>query len=351
MSKISIVKPGLMTTIQDQGRIGYQHFGMPVAGAMDVYSLQLANLLVGNHRFEAALEITLMGPEISFHDTRAVAITGGEISATINDRPVSMYETLYLQKGDTLKLGNISVGCRSYLAISEGFHLEKVMGSYATYTRGNIGGFYGRKLMAGDEIPLNQKQYEGHVGTRRIPKSLTPDLHKSCIRVIMGPEDQAFTEEGKAVFQKSQYRISNQSDRMGYRLEGPKIQHVSTADIISGGINLGAIQVPGEGVPIIMMADRQTTGGYTKIANVISIDIPLVAQKKPGDIIKFTAIKVEEAQLLFREREETIRTLEKQFQLISSKIHSVREYCIKVRGRSYHVRVEELKDERGNEKP
>ncbi|AKL94787.1 allophanate hydrolase subunit 2 [Clostridium aceticum] len=345
MSKISIVKPGLMTTIQDQGRTGYQHFGMPVAGAMDIYSLQLANLLVGNQRFEAALEITLMGPEIFFHDTRTVAITGGEISITVNDRLVPMYQTIYLQKGDTLKLANVSVGSRSYLAISGGFHIEKVMGSYATYMRGNIGGFHGRKLMTGDEIPLNQEKHQGYIGTRRVPVPLIPDLHTKNIRVIMGPEDAAFTEEGKRVFQRSEYQVSNQSDRMGYRLEGPKIQHVSEADIISGGINLGAIQVPGEGVPIIMMADRQTTGGYTKIANVISIDIPLVAQKKPGDSIKFDVITVEEAQMLLRQKEKELKNLEEEFRFMSKKIHSVKEYLIKVKENSYHVRVEEIEDD------
>ncbi|MBM7613505.1 5-oxoprolinase subunit C family protein [Alkaliphilus hydrothermalis] len=347
MSNIKIIKAGLLTTLQDKGRFGFQQYGIPVAGAMDQYSLQLANLLVGNEVDNTALEFTLMGPTIQFEDNLTFAITGGEFQPTLNGKSIKMYQTIYAKKGDELAFSTVLNGCRGYLAIEGGFGVERIMGSQSTYLRGGFGGFEGRKLRSGDLIPLGKPTSGRSLGIRRIPKDMIPEYKSErVIRVIMGPEDNRFSKEGIETFLREEYHLSNQLDRMGYRLEGKKIQHLDGADIISGGINFGAIQVPGEGKPIIMMADHQTTGGYTKIANVISVDLPYLAQMKPEDKVTFKAITVEEAQGFFRRQVEGIRDLEKRFkenteQTSSNEIRGRKKFNIIVNGKSYYVSVEE----------
>ncbi|GAB6087718.1 5-oxoprolinase subunit C family protein [Alkaliphilus crotonatoxidans] len=343
MSKITILKPGLLTTIQDQGRIGHQQYGVPQSGAMDLYSLELANLLVGNPRYEAGLELTLVGPAISFHDRRIFAITGADLDARLNGRPLRNYQSYMAQEGDVLEFTHALRGCRGYLAIQGGFAIESVMGSKSTYLRGGFGGYRGRALRSGDEIPLNSAQSQGEDWKRMIPPSLIPDYGNNVtLRVILGPEEEGFTAAGIETFLRGQYEVTSQSDRMGYRLMGPKIEHSNGADIISGGINMGAIQIPGEGNPIIMLADRQTTGGYTKIANVISVDLPYLAQLKPGDKISFKALTVEEAQKLFREREKGMLQLMEAFSRGKHRIIQTREMRITLKDQKYHVLIDEV---------
>lgn len=343
MAKIKIVKPGLLTTLQDQGRIGFQQFGVPQSGAMDLYSLRLANLLVGNYRHEAALEMTLVGPQIGFEDKRIFAVTGADMGPRLNGRPIRSYQAIMAHRGDVLEFGHVKEGCRGYLALEGGFSIKPVMGSKATYLRGGFGGYGGRALKEGDEIPLNPWNTLNDHWRKVIPSGMVPSFSGiKRIRVIMGPEEEAFTEKGIEQFLQGTYGLSPQSDRMGFRLTGPKIEHRQGADIISGGINLGAIQVPGEGMPIIMLSDRQTTGGYTKIANVISVDIPLLAQLKPGDKISFEAIKVEEAQELLREREHNLLQLMEQFKRGEGVILHSQEMMIRLDGKEYHVLVDEI---------
>ena len=342
MSSMIIKKAGLLTTLQDTGRKGYQQYGIPVAGAMDQYSLKLANILVGNSPSEAALEITLLGPTISFTDKALIALTGGEFPIKLNGKEVSSYETIYVEAGSELTIGAAIKGCRGYLAVKGGFDVPVIMGSKCTYLRGGFGGFMGRQLKEGDEISFPPTELQScH---RRIPAAMIPSYEGNyTARVIMGPEADRFTESGIYTFLNNEYTLTNQCDRMGYRVKGPIIEHTNGADIISGGVNLGAIQVPGHGNPIIMMADRQTTGGYTKIANVISVDIPRLAQLKPGDKIRFKSITIEEAQQLLRQQSSEISEL---INKINTKISSpdlFRRYSIRVNDKSYEVLVEEVK--------
>lgn len=343
MSYIRIIKAGLLTTLQDIGRNGYQQYGIPVAGAMDQYSLQLANILVGNQPYEAALEFTILGPTIEFQCNASVALTGGDFSATLNGVEVRTHETMNVDAGDTLIIGSVKKGCRGYLAIKGGFDVPVVMGSKSTYLRGGFGGFNGRQLKNGDEITINNPQ---HISSfRRIPFNMIPIYEDNYIaRVIMGPEDSRFTESGIETFFTNEYTLSNQCDRMGYRLEGPTIQHIEGADIISGGVNLGAIQIPGHGNPIIMMADRQTTGGYTKIATVISIDIPYLAQLKPGNKIRFKGISIEEAQNLLIQNAANVNNLINSLDFKPIGLNNtIKQYSVRVKDKIFDVLVEEIK--------
>lgn len=307
MGKIKILNPGLLSSIQDSGRFDYQQYGMPVAGAMDLDSLHLANLCVGNNRNEACIEATILGPSIEFQNDTYIAICGAVIPVLINDNEAEQNCSLKVKKGDVLSFGPIQNGCRIYIAFAGGLLVPELMESKSTYLRGKFGGFYGKALTAGNEIEINNVT---SLPIKRIPSDLLSDYKKeSEIRVTAGADVKRFTKDGIRNFLCSEYTISPQSDRMGYRLAGKKIKHTDGADIISSGIGTGTIQVPGHGEPIIMMSDHQTVGGYTKIANVISADLPLLGQMKPGDKIRFKEVSLEFAQELLRERDKAISNL------------------------------------------
>lgn len=332
---IEVLQPGMLTTIQDRGRIGYGEFGIPQAGAMDIESLEMANILVGNHWHQGCIEMTLLGPALKFEESMLIGITGGDLSPTLNGEPVAMYKTIPVQPGDTLRFGGVKTGARAYLAVSGGFDLPLVMGSQSTYLKGEFGGYQGRKLAKGDKLPVNSKPITKYQ-MREIPYSFRRQYdNNQVLRVILGSEDQAFSAKGMETFFKESYTMTAQSDRMGYRLTGPKIEHKKGADIISGGIQFGAIQVPGHGEAIIMMADRQTTGGYTKIAHVISQDLPYLAQMKTGDTISFQQITIEEAQELAQDRYRELQDLEKHYQ-------EGRYFQVKVQDKCYDVCVRAL---------
>lgn len=307
MGKIKFINSGMLTSIQDFGRYGYQKFGMPVSGAMDTHSMQLANWLVGNDRNEACFETTYLGPEIKFLTNTTIAISGALVHATVNGNPVRMNSTIQISEGDTLVMGAVKKGMRSYLSVAGGISVPEIMGSKSTYLRGKIGGIDGRKIENGDEIKIGKNPSMKY---KEVPAPLLflyPSIQ--TIRVIRGTEFDRFTVEGFDTFLNSKYSVSNENDRMGYRLSGPAIKHKDGADIISSGIVNGSIQVPGHGEPIIMMADHQTVGGYTKIANVISVDLPILAQMKAGDKVKFKEIKLEEAQDLLAKENQNIDRL------------------------------------------
>jgi len=299
MNAIRIIKPGLLTTIQDLGRFGYQRFGMPVCGAMDSYSLKLANWLVLNELNEACLEISFLGPEIEFLTDTIIGITGAEMGPKINGEYIPMNETKCVKTGDILSFAGLKKGARSYLSVSGGFTIPYVMGSKSTYLRGKIGGYKGRKLEEGDIINISGNDKKSI--NRIIPPHLLRNLSsKNTVRIIPGPEIKSFEKESVIEFINSSYTISIESDRMGYRLEGAELKHLKGADINSAGLSYGTIQVPGNGKPIIMLSDRQTVGGYTRLANIISVDIPLLGQMKPGDILNFKEISLDDAQDLFQ---------------------------------------------------
>lgn len=298
MEYIKCLKPGLLTTIQDLGRPSYQSFGVSVSGAMDPLSLKLANIIVGNPPDYAALEITLLGPEILFKGEGIIAVTGADLSPALNGKAIPMWRAIHIEDGAILKFGKGKNGCRSYLAILGGIDVPAVMGSKATFIRGRYGGIEGRALQSNDYIPIGpfHPKWMNEVKNRRIPGCYIPNFSNEVVRFVWGPHDREFEEESKEIFVKGFYQVTNQSDRMGYRLNGDPLVHKKSADILSEFAAPGTIQVPANGKPIILMADCQMSGGYTKIGMVIGTDIPLLAQKKPGDAIKFQPISILQAQ-------------------------------------------------------
>ncbi|MGD6776050.1 biotin-dependent carboxyltransferase family protein [Sutcliffiella horikoshii] len=296
-----VMKPGLLTTIQDLGRTGYQEFGMVVAGAMDDYSLQIGNLLVGNDKGEAALEVTIMGPELKALEDVVVAICGGNLSPKVNGKQAPMWKSFKVKKGELIEFGRPVEGARAYICVAGGFDVPVVMGSKSTYLKAQIGGFQGRALEK-DDVLYGEPTLKATTGRSIHPDKIPSYKKEMAIRVCLGPHLDAFHESSVEMFLSSTYEVTPQSDRMGYRLKGPKIEHKTSADIISEAIPLGGIQVPADGSPILLMADRQTTGGYTRVATVISYDIPLLAQAQPGTSIRFREVSVEEAQKLYQER-------------------------------------------------
>lgn len=296
MPFLRIISPGLLTTIQDRGRFSYQKWGVPVAGAMDEYALRVGNTLVGNDENEGCLEITLLGPTIEFGAPSVVAITGADMEARLNNRDCAPWQSFLVNGGDLLQFANARNGCRAYLAVAGGFAVPNVMGSKSTYLRGGIGGLDGRALVAGDELEIKpQARHNGLKATAVPPEYRKEQTSPIAVRVVLGPQDDAFTREGLDTFLRSEYMVTHESDRMGCRLEGSGIKHKNKPDIISDGIAMGSIQVPGSGNPIVMMADRQTTGGYAKIATVITPDLWKLAQVRPGDAISFDEISPRQA--------------------------------------------------------
>ena len=307
-------KSGLFTTVQDLGRTGYQKSGFSVSGVMDRRSFMIANLLVDNPENEAVIEFSMVGPTIRFTSDTIIAMTGGKFSPKLNGKPIHMYAAVYVHKGDLMEIGFAETGCWGYLAISSRLDVKNVMGSRSTNTKCSVGGFHGRKIEKNDQIWFRaKKRYLPYFLSRH----LEPDdfgKEEVDIRVVMGPQEDAFTKKGIKTFLTEEYTVTADADRMGYRLEGPHIAHKGSADIISDGIPFGAIQVPSHGKPIIMLADRQTTGGYTKIATVIGVDIPKLVQRKPGNKIRFYPVSVKTAQELYRQEI-------KEFDEMRNKIH------------------------------
>ncbi len=304
---IILRSPGMLTTVQDLGRTGHQKSGIAVSGALDSRSFSLANLLVGNGSAEAAaLEMTLMGATVEFTEANVVAIAGADMGATLNGHPAPIYTAFSVQKGDLLALGLAVAGCRAYLAFAGGLDLPAVMGSRSTNLKCSLGGYQGRALKEGDSIPFAAPVIAlPEMGKRVLP----PEDFSSAsvlLRAVPGPQDDYFSGEGLQSFFGASFSVSARSDRMGCVLDGQAIPSATKTDIVSDGIPLGAVQISSDGKPIVMLADRQTTGGYAKIAVVASVDIPLLAQRKPGDSVRFGSISVAEAQRLFRqERKQT----------------------------------------------
>ena len=292
----TVLNPGVLTTVQDFGRIGYQQFGVSVSGAMDPRAMRFANLLVGNPENEAVLECTMLGPQLQFDETTIIAVTGGNLGPMLDGQPLKTYCAYKVNAGQTLRFAGLRSGCRAYIAFAGGLDIPEVMGSRSTYMKAKIGGFKGRKLEKGDAIGFRDPKSELFNLDKR---SLTPEFVPRdvyTLHVIMGPQDDMFTEEGIKTFLSETYTVTPEFDRMGCRLDGPEIAHKNGGDIISDGIAFGAVQVPSAGKPIVMLADRQTTGGYTKIANVMTADFRILAQLKAGDKVRFEKISVAAAQ-------------------------------------------------------
>lgn len=299
-----VLKGGLLTTVQDMGRTGFQSQGFGVGGVMDRRSFRIANLLLDNPENEAALECTLIGPTLEFTSPMIIALAGGDFRPELNDEPVKRYTALYVKKGDVLRVGSARTGRTCYIAFSNYLSVPVVLGSRSTNLKCGIGGFKGRKLEAGDyiETRITRRQYLPFFLSRTLPLH-DFDSDSAAIRVVMGPQEDRFSRKGLETFLQNDYTVSADFDRMGVRLDGPFIESKTGSDIISDGIAYGAIQVPSHGKPIILLSDRQTTGGYAKIATVASVDIPKLAQRRNGDRVRFTPISVQQAQQLLLEEE------------------------------------------------
>lgn len=297
---VKVIMPGVLTTVQDAGRYGYQKSGIRTSGVMDTESYEKANYLVGNEAGEAVLEATLYGGVMEFTEDAVIAITGADMEPKINNAPVPMNRPLEVKAGSSLSLGMVKEGCRTYIAFAGGVDVPAVMGSRSTDIKCRIGGYQGRALAVGDEVKIGAGKRYGEVKDRKAEAVSYPS--KISVRVIEGPQEEYFTEKGKKTFYSETYTISDQSDRMGYRLEGAAIESVNGTDIVSDGIAMGAIQVPASGKPIVLLADRQTTGGYAKIGTICSFDLPKLVQGKPGDQVRFVKISVEEAQSMYRKQ-------------------------------------------------
>ena len=310
MDVIEVLEGGIFTTAQDLGRYGYQRYGVPVSGAMDPFALRVANILVGNPEEDAGLEVTLAGAQMRFLVDTIVAVTGADLGPRLDDAGLPMWQAVAVPEGGVLAFAQIGDGMRAYLAVAGGIDLPQVLGSRSTYTRSRLGGVEGRVLAPGDTLPTSWQEPSGRVEGKRLGADQIPSYgHSHALRVVLGPQDDAFTAEGIQALLSSTYTVTPTSDRIGSRLEGPPIRHKEDADIISDGTPFGAVQVTGDGMPIVLMADRGTTGGYTKIATVISVDLPGLAQAVPGDTVTFRSVSVEEAHQALTEQEARLKSL------------------------------------------
>jgi allophanate hydrolase len=305
MQALEVVAPGPHTTVQDLGRIGFQDVGVPRSGALDRVGLRLANALVGNRPGAPALEMLLQGPTLEvLADSVRVALVGCGAGIEIrsgNARLVPAGRSVRLTRGEVFRVGALGDSVCAYLAIEGGPDVPQALGSASTYVRGGIGGLHGRRFQKRDVLPLVQANANVRA-ERMLTRPFDLGLDQP-IRVVLGPQADYFTEAAVQTFLSSEYTVSTQADRMGYRLEGPALAHAKGYNIVSDGIVSGAVQVPGSGKPIVLMVDNQTTGGYPKIATVISADIPVVGRRRPGRTLRFVAVDVHEAVRLRRAQE------------------------------------------------
>ncbi|AEF81378.1 biotin-dependent carboxyltransferase family protein [Leadbettera azotonutricia] len=315
---MTLIDPGMLSTIQDEGRKGYMEAGFSPSGAMDGFSFALANALVNNPAGEAVLEMTFSGASFLFDGTAALCVTGADMKPLLNGNPIAMNKAFCVRKGDIFCTGMAIKGFRSYIAVSGGFAIEPVMGSFSTNLKARIGGFNGRKLESKDHIPF-RKTINSLPGLERrlfnaesspFPIAAYTAELPLVLHVVEGSQLSYFTREGMENFYASIYTVTSDSDRMGVRLEGPAISSIKGTDIVSDGIALGSIQVPGSGKPIILLNDRQTTGGYAKIGAVITRDIWRLSQAVPGSQVRFEKISLRDAEKCYRQTVKAIKGLQ-----------------------------------------
>ena len=364
---IEVIAPGILTSVQDGGRYGFEQYGVSPSGPMDARSFRTANILAGNDPDEAALEMTVMGAELKFTSPAVIALAGADMGASVNGQKVPMYQAVSLRAGDVLKTGFALSGCRAYLAVNGGIDVPRVMGSRATMIGKSFGGFEGRRLEKGDVLGIRGGAGSlPHQETYFTQVEAVPSGTRT-LRVVLGPQEDRFTAEGIRTFLGSEYMVGQDFDRQGYRLEGPKIGHTTDSNIISDGVVTGSVQVPGTGLPIVMTAERATVGGYTKIATVITADMPVIGQCKAGDRIRFREVTPEEAQDLLQEEADRLEKLRAQVQdpahippapapaaaapvqAQPSAVHEAHEYeytkdvTISINGKSYEVTIQKWK--------
>jgi len=303
---IEVLKPGFYTLIQDAGRFAYQEFGMPISGVLDMDSYRLANWLVGNRTGEAVLEIVIQGPKLQFKKDTFIALTGADVSPKVDGYTISMYKTIRILKGSVLSFGELKNGYRCYLSINGGLTIENEMGSRSTYTYAAIGGLKGRELRKNDVLKLAVQK---RLKIRDIPIEFrTRQFSTMSVRVMEGPEFELLPICDREVLFNQEFTLGHNSNRMGCRLEGTPLNAIKKEIISSGAVN-GTIQLPANGNPIVLLAEAQTTGGYPRIAIIIKADLPLLAQQKPGDKIRFRKVSLEQAQAIGFNKEKRFQEL------------------------------------------
>jgi antagonist of KipI len=313
---LEVLSKSPLTTVQDRGRVGFGHYGVPSGGALDSFSLRIGNLLVGNSQDEACLEITVMGPKIKALTDTAIAVTGADLQPLIHGEPLEMWRSHVLWKGEVLSFKGLRGGCRAYLAIGGGISVTRIMGSKSTNLPAQFGGLDGRPLRPGDVLLSESPHLHLKTKGAALDRELIPPLLQDwTLRVILGPQDDDFPPETIERFLHSRFKVTPRSDRAGIRLSGPALETKSGLkdSIISEGVVTGTIQVPGDAQPIILLGET-VTGGYRKIATVISGDLPLLGQLKPGDTARFFRVSLEEACQAIRKMEETIEGFKKRVQ-------------------------------------
>ena len=307
MTELVVTVCGPMTTIQDMGRVGAARQGLSRSGAMDRLALAEANALVGNAPGEGAIELMLLGATLTIEGGPArLAVAGAAMSVTCDGESILPSRSFLVPDGATVMVGGAASGIYGYLAVEGGFAIKPALGSVSLQPRARMGGIDGRPIRAGDRILLKT------VTPSARPELMLPakaEEREAPIRVVLGPQDDLFSPEAIAEFLSNAYSVSAEADRMGYRLAGPRIAHLRGYNIVSDGLVAGSVQVPGSGLPIVMMADHQTTGGYPKIATVISADLRVLAQRRTGEPVRFAAVDIATAQSLARERAATIAGL------------------------------------------
>ena len=321
---LRILRSGLLTTVQDLGRFGHQSDGVVVSGAMDALALRVGNLLVGNPENAAGLEITLLGPAIRFEAAHLIALTGAHLSPTLNGRPVGQRRAVWVASGTELAFGPTVAGCRAYLAVAGGVDVPLVLGSRSTYLRAGFGGHAGRALRAGDALPvgvptalsaqLMQQLAQPEASWAAAGFTPGPVLcprpqYRPVVRAVRGPEYEQFATESQRAFWREPFAITPAADRMGYRLQGPPLMRHAETELLSSAVAFGTVQVPPGGQPIVLLADHQTTGGYPRLAQVISVDWPVLAQAAPGQQLRFREVSVAEAQALYGAQEVAVQKL------------------------------------------
>lgn len=300
---IQIVKGGMLTTVQDLGRFGYQRYGVTVGGAMDPLALRIGNMLLGNEDHEGALECIHLGPTLLFEEKQIIAITGADLSPLINGKPVVMWRPLLVESGSILSFGKPMLGNISYICFCGGLAIQEVLGSRATYLKARFGGLEGRALRKSDYIsfrkPLKEVDAAFNWG---VYTSVYPNLHSSSIRIIAGPHLTHFEDSSIIKFFSEQFIVNNDSDRMGYRLSSDVLRLKKRYELLSAAVTYGTIQVPSSGFPIVLMADHPTTGGYPVIGQVATVDLALLSQKKVNDRVDFELVTVDEAHFLLKKQ-------------------------------------------------
>lgn len=331
---LEIVKSGPLTTIQDGGRTGYGRMGYRRCGACDRYAMELANILAGNweDRRQAVIEFTMRGGTLRFGSEAVIALTGADMEPKLDGTAIAMYQPVCVRPGQVLELGFAKTGLRTYLAVGGGLLLSEVMGSSSTDSTCGIGGVEGRPLKDKDLLQLRSSReaelYREDITGREKEFGIPDDWfwlrqpaypYRSVgrelvpvMRVVPGPQEEAFTEKGRETLWRSVYRVAADSNRMACRLEGAELERVNGSDIISDGIVEGSIQVAANGLPMVMLSDHQTTGGYAKIGTVIHLDLAAIAQRKPGESIGFTYITPEQANEAYRKEVEKLEWLKQE---------------------------------------